>query len=215
MTRTAPTTTETTAMTTETTADGEAQAARRHARVASARVGVLLLLALACASGGAAFPRAAQLGRDESLTTKAGVLSIVRTGGEDSLDWELRFAGKSVLRMEGAAFVHFEAHFPNLSMGEVVVVSVSSGGNGCPAQFRVVRVVSDNKVEVSDEFGDCSDSPNITLRQLPEEELSFGFPGFYQLWQSREPGFRKPAPTTYVYRNGALKELKPAARKRG
>jgi hypothetical protein len=176
---------------------------------------VLLLLALVCALGAAAVPRAAQLGRDESLTTKAGVLSIARKGGEDSLDWELKFGGKSVLQIEGASFVHFEAHFPNLSMGEVVVVSVNSGGNGCPAQFRVVRVVSDDKVEVSDEFGDCSDSPTITLRQLPKEELSFGFPGFYQLWQSREPGFRKPAPTTYVYRKGVLKELKPAARKRG
>jgi hypothetical protein len=174
-----------------------------------------MLFALVCALGGASVPRAAQLGRDESLTTKAGVLGITRVGGEDSLDWELRFGGKSVLQIEGAAFVHFEAHFPNLSMGEVVVVSVNSGGNGCPAQFRVVRVVAPDKVDVSEEFGDCSDSPTITLRQLPEEEISFGFPGFYQLWQTREPGFRRPAPTTYVYRKGVLKELKPAARKRG
>ena len=176
---------------------------------------MILFLAFAFAFGAATTPRAAQLGRDESLTTRAGVLSIARTGGEDSLDWELRFAGKSVLSIEGASFVHFEAHFPNLSMGEVVVVSVNSGGNACPAQFRVVRVVADDKVEVSDEFGDCSDSPNITLRQLPDEEISFGFPGYYQLWQSREPGFKKPAPSTYVYRKGVLKELKPAARKRG
>ena len=186
----------------------------RGSRRARFKACARLLLALACALG-AAPPCAAQLGRDVSLTTKAGVLSIVRAGGEDSLDWELRFGGKSVLRMEGASFVHFEAHFPNLSMGEVVVVSVNSGGNACPAQFRVVRVVAAERVEVSDEFGDCADSPTITLRQLPEEEITFGFPGYYQLWQSREPGFRRPAPTAYVYRKGVLKELKPAARKRG
>jgi hypothetical protein len=181
----------------------------------AARGFALFLLALACVLGVAARTRGAQLGGDESLTTKAGVLSIVRIGGEDSLDWELRFGKKSVLQIEGASFVHFEAHFPNLSMGEVIVMSVNSGGTACPAQFRVVRVVADDKIEVSDEFGDCSDSPTITLRQLPEEELTFGFPGYYQLWQSREPGFRKPAPTTYVYKKGVLKELKPAVRRRG
>jgi len=30
-----------------------------------------------------------------------------------------------------------------------------------------------------------------------------------------EPGFRRPAPTAYVYRKGLLKEPKPAAMKRG
>ncbi|HJQ34473.1 MAG TPA: hypothetical protein VJ866_20000 [Pyrinomonadaceae bacterium] len=175
----------------------------------------LLLPVLAFVLCVASVPRAAQLGRDETLTTRGGELSIKRVGGEDSLDWELRFAGKSVLSIEGASFVHFEAHFPNLSMGEVVVVSVNSGGNACPAQFRVVRVVGEGKVDVSDEFGDCSDSPNITLKQLPEEEITFGFPGYYQLWQSREPGFRKPPPTAYVYNNkGVLRELKPASRRR-
>jgi hypothetical protein len=175
----------------------------------------LMLLAFLCALGFAPVPRASQLGRDETLTTRAGELSIRRVGGEDSLDWELRFAGKSVLSIEGASFVHFEAHFPNLSMGEVVVVSVNSGGNACPAQFRVVRVVGEGKVQVSDEFGDCADSPTITLKQLPEEEITFGFPGYYQLWQSREPGFRRPAQTAYVYNNkGVLRELKPATRRR-
>jgi len=176
----------------------------------------LLLPVLAFVLCAASAPRAAQLGRDETLTTRAGELSIRRVGGEDSLDWELRFAGKSVLSIEGASFVHFEAHFPNLSMGEVVVVSVNSGGQACPAQFRVVRVVGEGRVDVSDEFGDCADSPTITLKQLPEEEITFGFPGYYQLWQSREPGFRRPAPTTYVYNNrGVVRELKPASRRRG
>ncbi|HEV2864006.1 MAG TPA: hypothetical protein VGX48_23620 [Pyrinomonadaceae bacterium] len=172
-----------------------------------ARVACALLLASACAA------RASAQG-GESLTTKAGVLSIVRTS-EEELKWELRLGARTLLRTEGESWVHFEAVFPNLSQGEVVVVSFGSGGNACPAQFRVVRVVSAEKVDVSDEFGDCADSPTITLKQLPEEELTFGFPGYYQLWQSREPGFRRPPPTTYVYRKGVLTELKAPARKKG
>ena len=174
-------------------------------RLARAACALLLLFASAAAQGedGA-----------ESLKTKAGVLSIVRVG-EDDFKWELRLGRRTVLQTEGQSWVHFEAHFPNLSQGEVVVVSFGSGGNACPAQFRVVRVVSPEKVDISDEFGDCSDSPTITLRQLPEEEITIGFPGYYQLWQSREPGFRKPPPSTYVYRKGVLSESKPPARKRG
>ncbi|MBV8858322.1 MAG: hypothetical protein JOZ02_15425 [Acidobacteria bacterium] len=153
-------------------------------------------------------------GDGETLPTKSGTLGIFRVGDEADLKWELRLGKKTVLQHEGSSFVHFEAFFPNLSQGEVAIVSFNSGGQACPAQFRVVRVVSADKVEVSEEFGDCSDSPTVTLKQLPEEELTFGFPGYYQLWQSQEPGFRRPPPTTWVYRKGVLRELKPAATKK-
>lgn len=171
----------------------------------------LVVFAL-CASG----PRASAQGDTvkESVMTGAGSLDIVRVGGEDDLNWELRLGGKTLQRMEGASFVHFVAHFMQLNMGEVVVVTVNSGGTACPAQFQVVRI-AENGAQVSEEFGDCADSPTITLKQLPDEEITFGFPGYYQLWQSREPGFVKPAPTTYVYKKGVLKEIKPAPRRRG
>ncbi|HVF44137.1 MAG TPA: hypothetical protein VM936_14030 [Pyrinomonadaceae bacterium] len=166
-----------------------------------------------CAAGSHAYAREDKV--EESMMTGAGSLDIVRVGGEDELQWELRLGKKPLESFGGASFVHFVAHFPQLSMGEVVVVSVNSGGNACPAQFRVVRIV-ENGARVSEEFGDCADSPTITLKQLPEEEITFGFPGYYQLWQTREPGFVRPAPTTYVYKKGVLKELKAAgARRRG
>ena len=172
-----------------------------------------LALLAPCASGRPAYAQGDKV--EESVMTGAGSLDIVRVGGEGELDWELRLGRKSLLSLGGASFVHFVAHFPQLSMGEVVVVSVNSGGNACPAQFRVVRIV-ENGAQVSDEFGDCADSPTITLKQLPEEELTFGFPGYYQLWQTREPGFVRPAPTAYVYKKGVLKELRAAnARRRG
>ena len=170
----------------------------------------LMLLAL-CGTGSRAFAQGDKV--EESVQTGAGSLDIVRVGGEDDLNWELRLGKKTLQSMEGASFVHFVAHFMQLNMGEVVVVSVNSGGTACPAQFQVVRIV-ENGAQVSEEFGDCADSPTITLKQLPDEEIIFGFPGYYQLWQSREPGFVKPAPTTYVYKKGVLKELKATNAKR-
>src|SRR5215207_2689090 len=180
--------------------------------------GRYILRAAACAVLLLLAPHArarAQTGGGETLPTKSGVLGIHRVGDESDLKWELRLGRRTVLQTEGESFVHFEAFFPNLSQGEVAVVSFSSGGNACPAQFRVVRVVSADRVEVSEEFGDCADSPTITLKQLPEEELTIGFPGYYQLWQSQEPGFRRPPPTTWVYKKGVLRELKPAAKRKG
>lgn len=170
-----------------------------------------LLLSVPFATGSSASARQEEV--KESVLTSAGSLDIVHTGGEDDLKWELRLGKKKIQDMEDSAFVHFVAHFMELNMGEVVVVEVNSGGTACPAQFQVVRIV-ENGARVSEEFGDCSDSPTITLKQLPDEELIFGFPGYYQLWQEREPGFVKPPPTTYVYKNGVLKELKAAPAKR-
>jgi hypothetical protein len=149
----------------------------------------------------------------ESVLTGSGSLDLVRTGRDEDLTWELRLGKKSVLSIEDAPFAHFVAHFMQLNMGEVVVLATYSGGNACPAQFRVVRIV-ENGAQVSEEFGDCSDSPTITLKQLPDEQITFGFPGYYQLWQEREPGFVKPAPTAYVYSKGVLKELKATPAKR-
>ncbi|MFL6332796.1 MAG: hypothetical protein ACJ754_05555 [Pyrinomonadaceae bacterium] len=181
----------------------------RRSHFRAALVAALLLSALHA-------PARAQTGGGdgETLPTKSGVLGIRRVGDESDLKWELRLGKRIVLQTEGHSFVHFEAFFPNLSQGEVAIVSFNSGGQACPAQFRVVRVVSADKVEVSEEFGDCADSPDITLKQLPEEEIQIRFPGYYQLWQSQEPGFRRPPPTAWVYKKGLLRELKPAATKR-
>jgi hypothetical protein len=81
--------------------------------------------------------------------------------------------------------------------------------------FQLVRVEESGRVSLTEEFGDCSDSPTITLQLLPDEQISLRFPGYYRLSQQEEPGFRKPPPTTWVYRKGVLRELKPAAKKKG
>jgi hypothetical protein len=150
----------------------------------------------------------------DSVLTKAGTLSIVRDGPEDGLTLTLRLDGKKVSVVGGTMYAGFKAHFRGLDGGEVVVMWASDGGSGCPAQFRIVRIVEEARVSMSEEFGDCSDSPDITLESLPEERILLRFPGYYRLSAQDEPGFRKPPPTTWVYRKGVLRELKPAARKR-
>ena len=151
----------------------------------------------------------------DSLATKAGALSIVRLGEETELRMELRLNGRTVQNLDGNMYAGFRAHFRNLEAGEAVVMFLGSGGTGCPEMFQIVRVEESGKVSLTDAFGDCSDSPDITLQLIPEEQISLRFPGFYRLSQQEEPGFRKPPPTTWVYKKGVLRELKPAARRRG
>lgn len=149
----------------------------------------------------------------DSIQTGAGTLALVRTGEATDLAMELRLNNRKVLDVE-AMYAGFKAHFRELESGEVVVMWVSEGGSACPAQFRLIRVVGEGKVAVTEEFGDCGDSPTITLQLIPEEQISLNFPGYYRLSQQSEPGFRKPPPTTWVYRKGVLRELKPAAKRR-
>ena len=151
----------------------------------------------------------------DSLTTKAGTLSIVRLGEETDLRMELRLNRRSVQDLSGNMYAAFRAHFRNLEVGEAVLMSLGSGGSGCPEMFQLVRVEESGKVSLTEEFGDCSDSPTVTLELLPEEQISLRFPGYYRLSQQDEPGFRKPPPTTWVYKKGVLRELRPAAKRRG
>jgi hypothetical protein len=150
----------------------------------------------------------------DSVRTGAGTLALVRTGEAAELAMELRLNGKKVLDVE-AMSAGFKAHFRELESGEAVVMWASEGGSACPAQFRVIRVLGEGKVSATEEFGDCGDSPTITLQLIPDEEISFRFQGYYRLSQQSEPGFRKPPPTTWVYKKGVLRELKPAAKRRG
>jgi hypothetical protein len=148
----------------------------------------------------------------DSVRTGAGTLALVRTGEPADLQLELRLNGKKVLDAE-AMYAGFKAHFRDLETGEVVVMWSSEGGSACPAQFRLVRVEGAGRVSVTDEFGDCGDSPTITLQLIPDEQISFRFQGYYRLSQEQEPGFRKPPPTTWIYSKGVLRELKAAAKK--
>ncbi len=151
----------------------------------------------------------------DTVQTRAGVLTLVRTNPDAGAELELRLNGRKASDVDGALYGGFKAYFRGLDAGEVVVMWTSDGGSGCPAQFRLIHAAGEGKVTLTEEFGDCSDSPEITLKQLPEEEIRLRFPGYYRLSQRDEPGFRRPPPTTWVYRKGVLRELKAAAKKKG
>jgi len=151
----------------------------------------------------------------DSVLTAAGTLNIVRVDPDGGMTLELRLDGKKVADVDGMLYAGFEVHFRSLGGGEVVVMSVSEGGSACPAQFQIIRVEGAGKASVTDEFGDCSDSPTITLEQLPVEQITLRFPGYYRLAEAREPGFRKPPPTTWVYSKGVLQVKAAAPRRRG
>ncbi len=181
-----------------------------------AALALLLCLGGLCVPASAQGARAASAAKEETLDsvlTAAGTLTLVRVGEPVDLQMELRLDGKKVADAE-VMYASFKAHFRELEGGEVVVMWASEGGTACPAQFRLIRILGEGKVSLTDEFGDCSDSPTITLQLLPDEQISLRFPGYYRLSQAEEPGFRKPPPTTWVYKKGVLRELKPAGRTR-
>ena len=192
----------------------ERRSTPRAARRLYARALILCVVALLWPAAAA---RAQAVSKEEavdSVQTAAGTLTLVRDGEPVDLQMELRLDGKKVADVE-SMYAGFKAHFRELEGGEVVVMWASEGGSACPAQFRLIRVEGPGKVGVTDEFGDCSDSPNITLELLPEERILLRFPGYYRLSAQEEPGFRKPPPTTWVYKKGVLRELKPAAKRKG
>ena len=190
------------------------QGTRDAVRRAGARRLALCALALVFACAPQVFaqkpPLPAQETTVESLLTNAGTLSIVRIGEDTDLKMELRLEGKKVYAIEGNMTAGFVAQFRTYSSGEVIVMTVSEGGTACPAQFQIVRIEGPGKVSVTDEFGDCGDLPTITLQQLPEDQVTLRFQGYYPLRAAEEPGFKPPPPTTWVYKKGVLKQLNAA-----
>jgi hypothetical protein len=208
-------------MTAATTKNASELARARFApRVSSARAlaGCAFLLLMLCADVAIAQGNNSALAPKEttidSLLTNSGTLSIVRLGEDTDMQMELRLKGKKVYAIEESMNAGFVAQFRTYSTGEVIVMSVNEGGSACPAQFQIIRVEDAGKVSVTKEFGDCGDSPAITLELIPDEQVTLRFQGYYRLSEAEEPGFKPPPPSTWVYKRGVLSELKAAPPKR-
>lgn len=97
------------------------------------------------------------------------------------------------------------AYFSSSEIGAVAVLSVSEGGNACPAMFRIAYTDASGKYVLTKEFGDCSDIPTIIFE---EKQVTLRFPGYASLSAMSEPHFRPPPPTTFVFSQGRLRRFK-------
>jgi hypothetical protein len=101
--------------------------------------------------------------------------------------------------VEGTAWVY--AYFAGSEMGDVAVVGIGDKGTSCPAMFRIVYPDSSPRYpqyHVTNEFGDCTDTPAIDF-QRNGIVLKFGG------WPD-SPRKRAVAPTTYVFSNRTLRK---------
>lgn len=179
-------------------------------------VAVSSFVVLACLFGvRGALSRQAEKPRVESVTTEGGLLTITHTGpnGPNAIGqvYTVRLGGKTIHTFKEMAYVNIYSFNSRYEMGDTVLLSVANGGNGCPAMFYIVHIKSPKEYYITEEFGDCSDVPSVNAGR---QQMEIKFPGFYQLWQESEPGFKPPPPTTYVYRDkGKVTELRPTKKK--
>jgi hypothetical protein len=148
-----------------------------------------------------------------AVSLTAGELKIVKIGDEESSPNRVFFVnlnGRTIATINDAMYVNIYAYFSGLESGEVVVLNKGSGGSGCPEMFQVVYPQSSESAYVSEEFGDCSDIPKVTLEH---QQITFRFPGFYRLAQVNEPGFHLPAPSTWIFRGGRLSKVRATPRR--
>ncbi|MDZ4202513.1 MAG: hypothetical protein U1C96_10250 [Gallionella sp.] len=109
---------------------------------------------------------------DDRVDTVAGKLAAGEKVSNDASIKTLTLDGKTVYENEEAYFLSIEKAFSGLDK-TVVLVSIGSGGSACPALYRFVLVRKNGAVEVTDEFGTCSDLLTVSINQ---GEISVSLP---------------------------------------
>lgn len=74
---------------------------------------------------------------------------------------KLLLDGKELARTEGE-MMKLEYQF-ELPASEVVLVSEYSGGNACPANYRLVQINKTGRIATTKVFGNCSDIPKVRV----------------------------------------------------
>jgi hypothetical protein len=111
--------------------------------------------------------------------------------------------------VEGTAWVY--AYFSGDEIGDVAIVGIADKGTSCLAMFRIVYPDSSPSHPqhiATQEFGDCSDIPTVNFQR---NRITLTFPGWAPLRESSRPGFKYPPPTTYVFANRTLRQIKTAS----
>jgi hypothetical protein len=135
------------------------------------------------------------------LPTSYGELTVTRTGEEGIRGglFVVAVDSNEVFRDSMGMTVEPYAFTAALEMGPVVVIGITSGGTACPMMFRVVHLPEDGSPIATDEFGDCSDIPDV---HVDGRRVVMRFPGFYPSGADDEPGFEEPGPTAFAYEGG-------------
>lgn len=119
------------------------------------------------------------------LVGPAGALGIYEIGGGG---FSLEIDGKEVLRDEMSYTIDLQQ---TLAPG-IGLLAFSSGGTACPALYRIIDLSGVQPI-LTEEFGNCSDIPNVTL----------GNRGVQLVF----PGGENPD-ETYVYAGGKVTQTK-------
>ena len=129
-------------------------------------------------------------GYEKTLKTRHGMVSVRE---EDNT---LSFKGKPIRpAIEGNSGLDIVA---NYEMGATdVLLLQSSGGTGCPAQFRFINISPGGVLRVSPEFGTCSDIIYPTFD--PKVGVTVAMVGFRGPFEP-DAEQRKAAMTKTVYR---------------
>lgn len=93
---------------------------------------------------------------DSSVITRYGKLSVAGTWNE----MQLMFNDQNLLP-ESAASLSLERHF-SYANSEAVLVRIDSGGTACPSAYFFVAVSGPTDVQLSRQFGTCSDSAEVS-----------------------------------------------------
>jgi hypothetical protein len=124
------------------------------------------------------------------ITTKHGQLSIVG----DLYDMQLQFNGQNLYESNASLRLAFEKQFL-IGGHKVVLVSEGPWGTACNALYFFVTLKATNNVELSPQFGTCSDLIDISqeidrlIITMPTTDL--------------ETGDKR---TQYIYANGIVSE---------
>jgi hypothetical protein len=89
-------------------------------------------------------------------------MQIVLVNPKDQFDGVKLLLDKKELARTDGDRMKIEYVFP-LTGSQVVMVSEYSGGNGCPANYRFVKIDDDGKVATTKVFGNCSDIPKVAV----------------------------------------------------
>ena len=141
-------------------------------------------------------PQAAPAKAASNITkTVAGDLSITNKNGSDDTETKtITLAGKIVYDQSDSDLGVEQAF--SFTGKTVLLLSISSGGSACPANYRFLTVRPNGEVTFTGEFGTCSDTPKVSVNQ---EEITVAL-----------PDMRGRGEEVWKYANNALSQIKYA-----